>query len=740
LGIYFFYDPEGVVDEYVMHFLGDLNGHLSSLVVVCNGKLTAESRELLETLDNVTVIVRDNTGFDVWAYKAGLDYLGWDTVSSFDELIMVNFTIMGPVGSFSPMFDEMDRRSLDFWGITVHHGADFDPWEKMPDGNIPLHIQSHFIAVRARMLKSPEFQRYWNKMVPIASYEDSIAKHESLFTQRFERAGFRWGVYVDTTDLVGHAYYPLFNYPVEMIVERGSPIFKRKLFFSSPEMFLGENSNRPARQLADYLRASDFDFSMVMRHSIRSANQFDLATALNLFEIVSADDTAASAHPTQTVAALVGLRTLDELDGKLPFLKNLPPSTDVFITIVGRKLTESDVRSALAAAQWSGQIQVVAGGRDHSAVSAWRAVVPRYDLICVVEAFEASPEFPGTNQDAANLDALESALASRSYVERVMGLFAKDDLLGLVVPPAALHHEFHGLYGHEWDGNFTQVVKMAKKFGLRVALSESKPVLAPASGIFWGRSEALSGLLANEPLMKAVTVDIERYIYPIAVQSAGFYPITAMPELVASNFITNATHAIRQGNIVAGLGRGDSLAKLHSRLKSSDLGPDGHTPRSARLYVDTGKGMSERGAVVIRYPERSSDGGMDLVFPIPAMARALRFDPVEANGSIVKGIRMSTDRPGLVEGYVVNGVREGHLDFFSSGDPQYMLTAWPEGSRRLRVHLEDIVLIPQDSGIFSGLGAPKPRLRSRIAARVRRLLGRGPANADGIRASPPSGP
>ena len=77
IAIYFFYDKNGVVDKYVNYFLEDLKKNIEELVIVCNGKLNSEGRkEFLKFTDKL--IVRENKGFDVWAYKEGLDDNGTD--------------------------------------------------------------------------------------------------------------------------------------------------------------------------------------------------------------------------------------------------------------------------------------------------------------------------------------------------------------------------------------------------------------------------------------------------------------------------------------------------------------------------------------------------------------------------------------------------------------------------------------------------------------------------------------
>ena len=228
VAIYFFYDKNGIVDKYVNYFLEDLKKNLDRLIIVCNGKLTSKGREELEKFTN-EVIVRENKGFDVWAYKEGLEYIGWDNLDKYDELLMINFTIMGPIYPFKEMFDKMDsKKEIDFWGITKFHKFPLDPWGLITYGYIPEHIQSHFIAVRKKMLVSYEFKKHWENMKMINTYFESVSFHEAIFTKKFSDKGFVSDVYVNSDDLKEFTDHPIIDYPMEIIRDKRCPIFNKK--------------------------------------------------------------------------------------------------------------------------------------------------------------------------------------------------------------------------------------------------------------------------------------------------------------------------------------------------------------------------------------------------------------------------------------------------------------------------------------------------------------------------------
>ena len=122
--IYFFYDQVGIVDDYNIYMLEDLKKNIDHLMVVSNGPLNEEGYKKFTKVSD-EIFERDNKGFDVWAYKEGIQKAGWNLLEQYDELILLNFTNFGPIYPFKDMFDEMDTYQVDFWGITEHYGHDF---------------------------------------------------------------------------------------------------------------------------------------------------------------------------------------------------------------------------------------------------------------------------------------------------------------------------------------------------------------------------------------------------------------------------------------------------------------------------------------------------------------------------------------------------------------------------------------------------------------------------------------
>ncbi len=119
LAFYTFWEKNGIVRKYVLTYLKGLQEVADRIIVIANGNLSTEGKETLERL-GVDVLQRENRGIDFGAWKAAFDYLGWNEVRRFDELILTNCSCYGPVYPFSESFQKMEGNSCDFWGLTLH--------------------------------------------------------------------------------------------------------------------------------------------------------------------------------------------------------------------------------------------------------------------------------------------------------------------------------------------------------------------------------------------------------------------------------------------------------------------------------------------------------------------------------------------------------------------------------------------------------------------------------------------
>lgn len=302
--IYFHYDAQGSLDEPCRFAVQALRP-FGDLLVVTNGTLGTQDQDWLHRQD-VRLLQRQNTGLDVGAYREALLTLGRETVCEYEELVLMNFTLAGPVGDLAPMFAAMEsREDLDFWGLTRHYAMR----SRRFGGFVPEHLQSHFLAVRRRLLCQDGFWRYWQQMPLPRSYEESVARHETRFTAYFAEQGFTWDSYVDTRDLAGVFVNPIMACPRELVENRGCPFFKRRSFFTPYEDELRRTDGNAARDLYEYLKKrTSYPVDELLRALLRSQPLSALAKNMHWHVVLPEWENTSAQTPDLEALGLVLVR------------------------------------------------------------------------------------------------------------------------------------------------------------------------------------------------------------------------------------------------------------------------------------------------------------------------------------------------------------------------------------------------------------------------------------------------
>lgn len=558
LVIYFFYDADGIVDRYVPYMLEDLKKNCSEIFVVCNGKLTPEGRDVFTEI-TPNILVRENKGFDVWAYKVALEQYGWDELEKYDEVILMNFTMYGPLYPFSEMFEEMDKRDVDFWGITKHHGFPFDPFGTIPCGYIPEHIQSSFICIRNAMLSSIEFHKYWNDMPAVNSYGDAVGKHEAIFTHTFEDYGFKSDVYVQTDDLKDYTHYPLMLEAKELVANRKCPVFKRKSFTNEYYEFLNASVGEPTVELYEYIRDNlDYDLNMVWENLLRIENMADIKKRMHLNYILPRDVVL---YPEQgckdKIALVMHIYFEDQIEWCIRYAKAMPPNADIIITTASEKNKAEIEKYAKEFENRVTVLKIKNRGRDVSALLVAAApYLEKYDLICFAHDKKTTQVLPYSVGQSFAYKCFENVLGSKEYVRNIIDTFQREPRLGLLMPPPPNHGGFYGIFGTEWASNFDNTVELAKKLGIKANMNLMKEPISPLGTIFWFRVNALKPIFKKKWTYEDFPAEPNKYdgtllhaierLYGFASQSQGYYNVWCMHDKFAAIELTNYNFMLRE--------------------------------------------------------------------------------------------------------------------------------------------------------------------------------------------------
>lgn len=498
LGIYCFYDKYGHAASFIKTFLDDLMDNLDDLVVVVNGQLSDQARQLFSEYTK-TIIVRENKGLDVAAYKQAILTLGWEKLESYDEVICLNDTVMGPVYPFREMFACMDRKDVDFWGITAYAGETVDKEQ------IPTHLQAYWHAYRRSLVSSPAFHEYWETMPLWKDYAEVTRKHEMTFTKHFTDLGFTWASYIDWRKYQGYSSYPLLYMPMQIVRDDRCPIFKRRSFFVDYSAYFDQTAGQPALDLYEYLRDhTDYDVDMIWDAILPSYNIDDIRKAMHLDYVLPSQAINPQTHDCPRSAFIYHVYFMDLLEDTCHYIASLPEETDLYITSTEDKIPQ--IREYMQQHGISHQatfIPVINRGRDVSAllVAACPVVLSgKYDVIGFAHDKKSSQNqengHHGTESQGFAYKLMENTLGSEAYVKNILTLFAENPRLGQVTPPPP----YHALYfahtiPHDWGANYEITKELLEdRLGIHVPLSPTKPTASAMGSCYWFRVEALKPL------------------------------------------------------------------------------------------------------------------------------------------------------------------------------------------------------------------------------------------------------
>lgn len=675
--IYFFYDGDGIVDEYNIVMLKDMMKNCKDLFVVSNGQLSEEGYEKFHQLTD-SILERENKGFDVGAYKEALYTIGWDKLYEYDEVILMNYTIMGPVYPFEEMFAAMDAKDLDFWGITKYHMVKADPYGIIKCGYLREHIQSHFIAVRKNMLMSDAYREYWEKMPFIKSYGESVAYHESYFTHHFAKRGFKWDVYVNTDDMKKFTEYPLLKAPKTLIKEKRCPIFKRRNFNHEYLDFINTTIGEPTYELMEYLKNdTDYDVELLWENILRTCNQAKIKDCLQLNYIVSSKyaEDITDILDKRKVALVLHLYYEDLLDESYRYAASMPKESDIYITVGSERMkTLVEEKFKDIECNKCEVLLIPNRGRDVGAVLvAVNPFILEYDYVCFAHDKKVTQLKPECKGASWAYQCFESVLKNKTHVNNIIRLFEENPRMGLLTPAPPYHAEYFPTLGHEWGANFKNVKKLAKELDIHVPMSQDDPPISAIGCFFWYRPKAMKKLydrnysyedFPEEPMKKTdgtILHAIER-MYSFAVQDAGYYSAWCFSDNVASMEITNLYFMLRHlGMSAMSAGYSGTFIEVNNHIRKAapvmltlnDLHTQINglmgTPAKEKkkvdtmmhLYFDTGMGYSQKNCESARASFQKNrfqvefDLSEDADYELDSVVQ-LRFDPGESGMMVMK--------------------------------------------------------------------------------------------------------
>lgn len=557
LGIYVVYDPEGIVDNYITYFLDDLIKHFAEFIIVCNGMLSEKGRKKLEKYTSY-IIVRENQGYDTWAYKAALDFWGWERLRQYDEVVLLNDTIMGPVYPFEEMFFKMDKKNLDFWGITRHYEMKANFYHCVY-GYTPEHIQSYFMAIRKSLLISDAFKRYWEEIPEIHSYEEAVGNHEVVFTKYFSDMGFQWDTYVDTSVYEKRHRNPSITCAKEIVERNRCPVFKKRLFFQDYDWYITISAGQFGADLLDYLDVNRlYPTDYILENVLRTRDFSDVYRCFHWNYVLPKNDLkSVNKMGYLKIAFIFYCHIIDLLEDMLSFIKNIPQGIEI-IPIVDSKITKAQLSILLSGMDIDTQdirIMEPSAGDKSCVLQEMKQIIEHYDLIGFVHDIDRQDLTPDTIGGSFLYKELRNMLDSKEYILNILDTFVENPRLGLLAPPEPNHGTFiKNDVAHDWEKNREKVISILRNLGVKVPINKDNPPVSFLGNCFWARTEALKALYrkawTNEEIekMEKEKLFFLESVYSYIVQDAGYYAGYVMSDAFSKIEFTNMAYQMNAAN------------------------------------------------------------------------------------------------------------------------------------------------------------------------------------------------
>lgn len=174
LAIYAHFGSSAQVAGYVLFYLEKIAEIGFRICFVTNSGISTSSEiALKKTCERI--IVRENTGLDFSMWQRGLaEY----EMAQWDELLLTNSSIIGPLQQLDPLWHNPALLDCDFWGLTEQD-------------KVASHLQSYFLVFRSNVIRSECFKRFWSAVLPYRSKDLVIHSYEIGISSWLEQHGFR---------------------------------------------------------------------------------------------------------------------------------------------------------------------------------------------------------------------------------------------------------------------------------------------------------------------------------------------------------------------------------------------------------------------------------------------------------------------------------------------------------------------------------------------------------------------
>lgn len=490
LGIFIFFDPQGIVDDYIEYLLREMQSVCTEIVTICNGKLTEEGKKKISAYSK-TIFCRRNQGMDAGALK---DYFVnlenrkyW---SSFEELVWFNDTCYGPLYSMQNVFFKMEQRKpCDFWGITVHAKSNAR-WPGSNHDGIAEHLQSYFIVIKRQLLQDDRFFEFWKNIEVSNNFNATVANYELAMTQTFASWGYIYDAFCDTREKDNNpdAICNLTAEAMYLLVSRYEcPFIKRKDFVrTNAEALVHTNGEQVLRTMQYIRKNTQYDARLIYQNLMRRYDQRLWHRNLCHDFILSSDYSPEKDRPKALI--LAELNYEDTVSELCENIDALPKNCSLAVVTNNESLVPA-IKENLMPTQLVVE-KTKKSGLAQIFMLLKELQVEQYEFFCILQEMWGSPQnrlhLPESGQ---RYTLYGNLVKGSSFIPNVIDTFQKNPMLG-ILQPAMFPQDYNDFH------DSCNLKELATEYNVPLPIwADEKPITVKPS--FWCRKEVVLAVFEN---------------------------------------------------------------------------------------------------------------------------------------------------------------------------------------------------------------------------------------------------
>lgn len=318
--LYVHFNKYNRVSSHVFFQLTQMRPLFSKVVFISNSQVSEHDYQKLVDLhlmDNF--IQRENVGFDFAAWRDGMTHVGFDDITTYDVVTIMNDTCFGPLWDIKDYYLNYEANDqVDFWGLTNNRRTK----KSRQTQGFPEHIQSYFITFKKPVIASSAFRNFWENVKNHTDVQEVINDYETKVTTTFLAAGFRYQTVFDTVneDTTGMLHPDFSYYNPTAILNHKVPFIKVKA--------IDNNQHIAPYLLEEIAKKSDYPVDLIVSHM----SEINFPDFKYLLARKYIQTTAPTSLSNKKIGVHLHVFYVDLLEDFLKAFENFHFAYDLFIT------------------------------------------------------------------------------------------------------------------------------------------------------------------------------------------------------------------------------------------------------------------------------------------------------------------------------------------------------------------------------------------------------------------------